>query len=75
MPVDVHGKSAPAAIGAPRANNIVGMIAKGKRLGAGEKATNATRDNIVEREQVWLRNGGQLVFPLPKLDIVRAATQ
>jgi len=28
------------------------------------------RDNIVEREEAYLRNGGGLIMPLPKIDIV-----
>jgi hypothetical protein len=28
------------------------------------------RDNIVQREQAWLRGGGQLIFPLPRIEIV-----
>ena len=48
MPVDVHWKPAPATIGPPCANNVVGVIAKGERLSAGEKATNATCYNIVK---------------------------
>lgn len=30
------------------------------------------RDNIVQREQAYLRGGGKLVFPLPRMDIVGA---
>ena len=30
------------------------------------------RENIVQREQAYLRGGGKLVFPLPRMDIVSA---
>jgi hypothetical protein len=30
------------------------------------------RDNIVEREDEYLRNGGRLIFPLPEIEIVGA---
>jgi hypothetical protein len=30
------------------------------------------RDNIVEREEQYLRNGGRLIFPLPEIEIVGA---
>lgn len=30
------------------------------------------RDNILQREQAWLRAGGQLIFPLPRVEIVGA---
>ncbi len=48
MPVDVHWQSAPATIGSPGFHHVVGVIAKGQCLGAGEKATNATCYNILE---------------------------
>jgi hypothetical protein len=28
------------------------------------------RDNIVQREQAYLRSGGKLVFPLPEIEVV-----
>jgi hypothetical protein len=31
------------------------------------------RDNIVQREQAYLRSGGKLVFPLPQIEVVDAA--
>jgi hypothetical protein len=30
------------------------------------------RDNIIEREEAYLRNGGRLIFPLPEIEIVGA---
>ena len=33
------------------------------------------RDNIIQREQAYLRSGGKLVFPLPEIEVVEKGSQ